>query len=137
VEKDHKTTDKYTDFILSRIAPFTDIPLVFTSVTSKQRVHKALEWTSKVFENRNRKIPTSTLNDTLLPFIQETPPPQVKGKFVRIKYITQLKMAYPAFAFFCNHPQYIKEPYKRFLTNKIRDNFEFTGSTVQIFFRKK
>jgi GTP-binding protein len=137
VEKDHKTTERFTEYILSRIAPYNDVPIVFTSVSTKQRIHKALEWTNKVYENRSRKIATSVLNEVLLPLIQDTPPPQVKGKFVKIKYITQLKTAYPSFVFFCNHPQYVKEPYKRFLANKIRENFEFTGSPVQVFLRKK
>jgi GTP-binding protein len=137
VEKDHKTTGHYTEAILARMSPFTDVEIVFTSVTNKQRIHKTLELTKVAFENRQRRISTSTLNEVLLPLIHATPPPQVKGKFVKIKYITQLKTAYPAFAFFCNHPQYVKEPYKRFLTNKIRENFEFTGAPVQIYLRKK
>jgi GTP-binding protein len=137
VEKDHKTTERYSEAILSKMAPFTDVELVYTSVTQKQRIHKTLERVKQAYDNRKRKIPTSTLNDTLLPLIRETPPPQVKGKFVKIKYITQLKTVYPAFAFFCNHPQYVKDPYKRFLSNKIRENFEFTGAPVQVYMRKK
>ena len=137
VEKDHKTTERFSAYILSKMAPYNDVPLVFTSVTQKQRIHKTLEWTKKVYENRSRKIPTSKLNEVLLPLIQDTPPPQVKGKFVKIKYITQLKTVFPSFAFFCNHPQYVKDPYRRFLSNKIRENFEFTGSPVQVFLRKK
>jgi GTP-binding protein len=137
VEKDHKTVDSFKEKILSRMAPLTDVPIIFTSVHNKQRVHKALEWTKTVYENRRRQIPTSKLNEILLPLIQATPPPQTKGKFVRIKYITQLKTASPAFAFFCNFPQYVKEPYERFLVNKIRENFEFTGAPVQVYLRKK
>ena len=119
------------------MAPFTDVPLVFTSVTNKQRIYKTLEWIGKVYENRKRRVPTSVLNETLLPIIKETPPPQVKGKFVRIKYVTQLKTGHPTFVFFCNFPQYIKEPYERFLINKIRESFEYTGSPVTVYFRKK
>jgi GTP-binding protein len=137
VEKDHKSMDKYKEYILSRMAPFTDVPLVFTSVTNKQRIYKAVEWAGKVYENCKRQIPTSVLNELLLPIIQQTPPPQLKGKFVKIKYITQLKTAFPSFAFFCNYPQYIKEPYERFISNKIREYFEFTGAPVQVFFRRK
>lgn len=137
VEKDHKTVESFKEFIYSKMAPYNDVPLVFTSVTNKQRIHKTLELTAKVYENRQRKVPTSTLNNVLLPIIQETPPPQVKGKFVKIKYITQLKTVSPTFAFFCNYPQYVKEPYERFLVNKIRENFEFTGAPVQVYFRKK
>jgi GTP-binding protein len=137
VEKDHKTIERFKDHILSRIAPFTDVPLIFTSVTNKQRIHKTLELANKVYENKTRQIPTSKLNEVLLPIIQDTPPPQVKGKYVKVKYITQLKTPFPSFAFFCNFPQYIKEPYERFVVNKIRENFEFTGVPVQVYFRRK
>jgi len=137
VEKDHKTIERFKDHILSRIAPFTDVPLIFTSVTNKQRIHKTLELANKVYENKTRQIPTSKLNEVLLPIIQDTPPPQVKGKYVKVKYITQLKTPFPSFALFCNFPQYIKEPYERFVVNKIRENFEFTGVPVQVYFRKK
>lgn len=137
VEKDNKTVNRFTEYILSRMAPFTDVPLVFTSVTNKQRIFKVLEVTKKVYENCKRQVPTSALNEILLPIIQDTPPPQLKGKYVKIKYITQLKTAFPSFAFFCNYPQYVREPYERFLSNKIRENFEFTGAPVQVYFRKK
>lgn len=137
VEKDEKTMKSFEKTILARIAPFVDVPIVFTSVPGKQRILKAMEMAKQVYDNRSRKISTAKLNDILLPIIQETPPPMYKGKAIRIKYITQLKIAYPAFVFFCNLPQYLKEPYKRFLENKIRENFEFTGVPIEIYFRKK
>ncbi|MBP6871420.1 MAG: ribosome biogenesis GTPase Der [Bacteroidales bacterium] len=137
VEKENNTMRDMEAFIKSRTAPFTDLPVVFTSVTSKQRIFKAMEWARRVYENKYRQVSTSKLNELLLPIIQATPPPQTKGKLVKIKYITQLKMHYPTFAFFCNTPQYIKEPYARFVENKLRENFEFTGVPIQIFFRQK
>lgn len=137
VEKDSASTKKFEAFIRSRTAPFTDIPIVFTSVTSKQRIFKAVEWAAKVVENRSRKVPTSKLNEVLLPIIAQSPPPQVRGKYIKIKYITQLKTATPSFVFFCNLPKDVKEPYMRFLENKIRENFEFTGVPIQLFFRNK
>lgn len=137
VEKSTNTMRDYEAFIKARTAPFTDIPVVFTSVTNKQRIFKAMEWARQVYENKQRQVSTSKLNEILLPIITATPPPQTKGKFVKIKYITQLKTAYPTFAFFCNTPQYIKDPYARFLENKLRENFNFTGVPVQIFFRQK
>jgi len=137
VEKGNNTMRDMEALIKSRTAPFTDIPVVFTSVTHKQRIFKAMEWALQVYENKNRQVGTSKLNDILLPIIEATPPPQTKGKLVKIKYITQLKMHYPTFAFFSNNPQYIKEPYARFLENKLRENFNFTGVPVQLFFRQK
>jgi GTP-binding protein len=137
VEKDTMTTKKFQEFILSRTAPFTDIPVVFTSVTQKQRIFKTIETASKVYENYRRKVPTSQLNEVMLPVIERTPPPQVRGKHIKIKYVTQLKTPFPSFAFFCNYPQDIREPYTRFVENKIRENFDFHGVPVQIFFRKK
>jgi GTPase len=136
-EKENNTMRDMEAFIKSRTAPFTDIPIVFTSVLNKQRIFKAMEWARQVYENKNQQIPTSKLNELLLPIIENTPPPQIKGKYVKIKYITQLKTHYPTFAFFCNMPQYIKEPYARFLENKLRDNFNLTGVPIQMFFRQK
>jgi len=136
-EKSNNTMRDMEAFIKARTAPFTDIPIVFTSVLTKQRIFKAMEWARQVYENKSRQVSTSKLNDLMLPIIEATPPPQTKGKFVKIKYITQLKTAYPTFAFFCNTPQYIKEPYARFLENKLRENFEFTGVPIQLFFRQK
>jgi GTP-binding protein len=137
VEKDHKSVEEFKQLITSRMAPFTDVPIVFTSVVNKQRIFKAIEWANKVYENCKRQIPTSKLNEVMLPIIEQTPPPQLKGKYVRIKYVTQLKTSFPSFAFFCNFPQYVKEPYERFVVNKIRENFDFTGAPVQVYFRRK
>jgi GTPase len=137
IEKDTKTTKEFEEKIRYKLAPFNDVPIVFTSVVEKQRIYKAVEAASKVYENKLKKIPTSKLNDVLLPIIEAFPPPAVKGKYVKIKYITQINGSSPMFAFFCNLPQYVKEPYKRFLENKLRANFDFTGVPVQIFFRQK
>jgi len=137
VEKDTHTTKKFEAELRESMAPFTDFPIVFTSATTKQRIHKAIEAALQVHENRNTKITTSKLNETLLPLIEKYPPPSTKGKFIKIKYITQLPTHSPTFAFFCNLPQYIKDPYKRFLENKIRDNWNFNGVQVNIILRKK
>lgn len=137
VEKDNQSVKKFTEVIHSKIAPFTDIPIVFTSVQDKQRVYKALEEALHVYQNRIKKIKTSELNDYLLPIIERTPPPTVKGKYVKVKYITQLPTHTPQFAFFCNLPKYINEPYKRFMENKIREQFDFTGVPINILFRSK
>jgi len=123
--------------IRERIAPLTDIPIIFTSVTTKQRVFKAMETALEVFRNRQQKISTSKLNQLLLPIIEKHPPPALKGKYIKIKYITQLPTHYPSFAFFCNLPQYIKEPYMRFLENQIRKQWNFSGVPMKIYFRKK
>lgn len=137
IEKDHKTHDQFVKQIKERIAPFTDVPIIFTSNVKKQRILKSLEEALKVYENRKKRIPTSKLNDVLLEYIEHYPPPSIKGKYIKIKYITQLPSQAPVFAFFCNLPQYIKDPYKRFLENKIRDNFDFSGVPLRLFFRKK
>ena len=137
IEKNNKTTKVFEDEIRQRLAPFSDVPIVFTSVTEKQRIFKAVEAAAKVFENKTKKIPTSKLNDILLPIIENYPPPALKGKYVKIKYITQINASSPMFAFFCNLPQYIKEPYKRFLENKLREHFDFSGVPIQIYFRQK
>ena len=135
--KDSNTMRDYTRALKSRLEPFDDVPVVFTSVLKMQRVMDVLDAVAKVAENYSRKIPTARLNETLLPLVEETPPPAWKGKYVKIKYVTQLPTAFPAFAFFCNLPQYIKEPYKRFLENKLRENFDLTGCPVQIYCRQK
>jgi GTP-binding protein len=137
VEKDNKSTSEFEEAIRARTAPFRDYPVLFISATSKQRIHKVLELITRVYENRRRKIQTSKLNDMMLQIIAATPPPSTKGKHIKVKYITQLPSAYPAFAFFCNLPQYVKEPYKRFVENRLRENFDFSGAPVKIFFRKK
>jgi len=137
IEKENNTSKIYKEQIKQKIAPFTDVPIIFTSVVNKQRIHKVLEEAKTVYDNRKKKISTAKLNEIMLEEIKNYPPPSVKGKFVKIKYITQLNTFYPAFAFFCNLPQYVKEPYKRFLENKLRYHFNFTGSPVQIYMRKK
>ncbi len=137
IEKDNKSTVTFEEAIKFRTAPFTDFPILFISATGKQRIHKILELIIKVNENRSRKVSTSQVNEVMLSIINSTPPPAVKGKHIKIKYITQLPTPYPSFAFFCNLPQYIPEPYKRFVENRLRENFEFTGSPINVFFRKK
>lgn len=137
VEKDHKTMLEYEEKIREQIAPFRDVPIIFTSTVNKQRIHKTLETTMEVYENRTQKIPTSKLNEIMLEIIGHTPPPSVKGKYIKIKYVQQLPTHAPAFAFFCNLPQYITDSYKRFLENRLRENFNFTGVPIKIFFRKK
>jgi GTP-binding protein len=117
--------------------PFVDVPIIFTSVTKKQRIIKTLEECRDVYHRMKNRISTSKLNEELLPIIKETPPPTVKGKQVRIKYITMLPTPFPAFVFFCNLPQYVKDPYKRFIENKLRSMYNFTGVPVQIYFREK
>lgn len=136
-EKETNSTKLYEEQIRERIAPFRDVPIVFTSVTEKQRILKAIEVAIQVYHNRDTKIPTSKLNDFFLPLIENMPPPAVKGKFVKIKYVTQLKIKIPTIIFFCNLPQYINEPYKRFLENKLRENFSFSGVPINLAFRKK
>ncbi len=136
-EKDSNTHLQFERLIRERTAPFTDIPVVFTSVINKQRIHKALEVSMKVYNQRKLKIATSKLNRDLLPLIEQQPPPAYKGKHVKIKYITQLPVAYPAFAIFCNHPKYVKDPYKRFIENRIRELYDFTGVPMEIYFREK
>jgi GTP-binding protein len=128
---------EYEEKIREQLAPFNDVPIIFTSTVEKQRIHKALETVMEVYENRTRKIPTSELNEVMQEIIMATPPPSVKGKYIRIKYIQQLPTHSPAFAFFCNLPQYIPDSYKRFLENRLRDEFMFTGVPLKIFFRKK
>jgi GTP-binding protein len=120
-----------------RIAPFTDVPIIFTSAVTKQRLQKVLEEAMRVYHNRIRKIPTSKLNEVMLKFIEDTPPPSVKGKYIKIKYATQLPTMAPSFAFFCNHPQYLREAYKRYLENRLRETYDFSGVPIQIFFREK
>ncbi len=137
VIKDNNTMKEYTEAIKSRLQPFNDVPVIFTSVIKKQRLMNVLEAAMEVYANYSRKIPTSALNEAMLPEIENWPPPAWKGKYIKIKYCTQLPTRSPAFAFFCNLPQYIKEPYKRFLENKLREHFPFTGCPVQIFVRQK
>lgn len=137
VEKDHKTSLAFEKLIKDKLAPFTDVPILFISALTKQRIFKAAETAISVFQNLRKRVPTHTLNEQLLPIIEVTPPPSKKGKYIRIKYVTQLKSKKPTFAFFCNLPQYINETYRRFLENQIREHFHFTGVPIQIVFKKK
>jgi GTP-binding protein len=136
-DKDSNTMKRMQEEIMSKIAPFNDIPIIFTSIINKQRLLNVLDAASKVYENRSRKIQTSKLNEVMLEEIENYPPPSVKGKYVKIKYVTQLPTPSPSFAFFCNLPQYVREDYRRFLENKLRKHFEFTGVPIQIYFRQK
>lgn len=136
-DKKTNTIKQYTERIKKAMEPFVDVPILFISVLNKQRIFKAIETAVEVYKNRSKKIKTRKLNDVMLPIIQHTPPPAYKDKYVKIKYITQLPTPYPQFAFFCNLPQYIRDPYKRFLENKLRENFDFTGVPITIFMRKK
>ena len=135
--KTSNTPKEYEAAIKKLTAPFVDFPVIFTSATEKTRILKAIETAQEVYNNRTKRIATRKLNDALLPIIEHTPPPANKGKYIKIKYITQMPLAYPAFAFFCNLPQYIKDPYKRFLENQMREKFDFKGVPITIFFRKK
>ncbi|HSN50038.1 MAG TPA: ribosome biogenesis GTPase Der [Bacteroidales bacterium] len=137
IEKETNTHKLFEESIREQIVPFQDVPIIFTSVVEKQRIYKAVESAVEVYKNRSKKISTSQLNDFFLPLIQETPPPAWKGKYIKIKYVTQLPMRYPAFVFFCNLPQYVRDPYKRFLENKLREKFNFTGVPFEIYFRQK
>jgi len=137
VDKDTHSVKAYTQKVKQAIEPFTDVPIIFMSVLNKQRIFKAIETAVDVYHNRSKRISTRKLNDTLLPIIQQTPPPAYKGKYVKIKYITQLPTPYPQFAFFCNLPQYVRDPYKRFLENQIREHFDYTGVPITIYMRKK
>ncbi len=136
-EKESNTMRDYTEALRRRIAPFDDVPIIFTSVTEKQRILNVLDAIADVSANYAQKIPTARLNEALLPVIEETPPPAWKGKYVKIKYITQLPTRFPSFAFFCNLPQYVKDPYKRFLENQLRSRFNFCGCPILIFIRQK
>ena len=137
IEKENNITTRFEKEIREKTAPFTDYPILFISAINKQRIHKVLELVEQVNQNRNRKISTSELNEVMLQVVKNNPPPALKGKYVKIKYVTQLPIYTPAFAFFCNLPQYVKEPYKRYLENRLREKYEFTGTPIRIFFRKK
>lgn len=137
IEKDTKTADTFKKDILDKLAPIDYIPMIFASVLTKQRIFQVIEKAVEVFNNKTKRVPTSELNDGMLPEIVHYPPPAIKGKHIQIKYITQVPGRSPAFAFFCNHPQYIQTSYQRFLENKLRDKFDFEGVPVRLFFRKK
>ncbi|KGN95695.1 GTP-binding protein Der [Porphyromonas sp. COT-108 OH2963] len=137
-DKSQKAIDYYQRVIRERMAPFTDFPILFISATNKQRIMKVLDTVQEVFNRRKKRISTAKLNEILLPIIEKTPPPATKGKYIKIKYITMLpQVSVPSFVFFCNLPQWVKEPYKRFLENKIRENWEFSGTPINIFMREK
>lgn len=135
--KSANTMKEFKAHVLDRIAPFTDVPIIFTSVIEKQRIHEVLKQAVEVYENRIKKISTSQLNKIMLPIIESSPPPSVKGKFIKIKFVSMLPTYKPTFVFYCNHPQYVKEQYKRFIENRLREHFNYTGVPIQIFFRKK
>lgn len=137
IEKDSNTHLHYREMVAEKIAPFNDVPIIFTSVLNKQRIYNVIETAIKVYENKTRKIMKSKLNDIMLPIVKETPPPVYKGKTIKIKYITQLNKDYPVFIFFCNLPQYIRDPYKRYVENKLRQNFDFKGVPLTLYFREK
>ncbi len=137
IEKGNNTMKEWREFLESRLAPFSDVPIIFTSALNKQRIMEVLQTALRVYENRNRRIPTSQFNDFILPIIEQTPPPSIKGKFIKIKYAMQLPSPTPSFAFFVNLPQYVRDNYRRFLENKIRENWDFSGIPMQIFFRQK
>jgi GTP-binding protein len=137
IEKDSKTSEKFKKEIMEKLAPIDYLPIVFASVLNKQRIFQVIEKAVLVYENKTKKVPTSKINDVLLPEIARYPPPAIKGKHIQIKYITQVNARFPSFAFFCNLPQYIQESYQRFLENKIRENFDFEGVPVRLIFKKK
>lgn len=137
IEKDHKTMGKIKDDMLERLGENKWIPIIFTSVLEKQRIFQAIELAVKVYENKTRRVPTSKLNDVMLPEIEKYPPPAWKGKYIKIKYVTQLPTKNPVFAFFCNLPQYIKSPYTRYLENRLRENFDFEGVPIKIIYKNK
>lgn len=137
VDKETNTMKEYEAQIRREMEPFTDVPIVFMSVLTKQRIFKAIETAVEVYNNRSKKIKTSELNEVMLPIIESYPPPAYKGKYVKIKFCMQLPTPQPQFAFFCNLPQYVKDPYKRYLENKLREEFDFTGVPVSVYFRKK
>ncbi|MGD9931162.1 MAG: ribosome biogenesis GTPase Der [Mangrovibacterium sp.] len=137
LEKDNHSVIEFTKMIHERIAPFVDVPIIFMSALTKQRIFKALETAVEVYQNRQKKVKTSELNDVLLASIEKYPPPALKGKYIKIKYVTQLPSPTPSFALFANLPQYVKEPYRRYIENQIREHFNFSGVPIQVFFRKK
>ena len=137
VEKENNTMKEWREFLEKKLAPFNDIPIIFTSVINKQRILEVLQQAIRVFNSRRRRIPTSELNDYILPIIEDYPPASTKGKYIRIKYATQLPTPTPQFAFFVNLPQYIKESYRRYIENKLRERWDFSGVPMQIYFRQK
>ena len=137
-EKDNIVIKTFENAIRNRLAPFTDFPIIFGSALTKQRILKVMDTAKMVYQNKKRKIPTHKLNEVMLPIIEKTPPPSNKGKYIKIKYVTQLpNTTVPSFVFFCNLPQWVKEPYRRFIENKMRENWNFTGTPINVFFREK
>ena len=137
VEKENNTAKAYEAAIRKEIEPFTDVPIIFVSALNKQRIYKAIETAVEVYNNRTKRIPTRQLNEVMLPIIENYPPPAIKGKYVKIKFCTQLPTPMPQFAFFANLPQYVKDPYRRFIENKLRENFDFKGVPIDVYFRQK
>ncbi len=137
IEKGNNTMKEWKEALAKRLAPFNDIPIIFTSALNKQRILDVLQTAIRVYQSRARRIPTSEFNDYMLPIIEETPPPSTKGKYIRIKYAMQLPTPTPQFVFFCNLPQYIRENYRRFLENHLREHWDFSGVPIQIYFRQK
>ena len=137
IEKSNNTMKEWKEALAKRLAPFNDIPIIFTSALNKQRILDVLQTAIRVYQSRARRIPTSEFNDYMLPIIEETPPPSTKGKYIRIKYAMQLPTPTPQFVFFCNLPQYIRENYRRFLENHLREHWDFSGVPIQIYFRQK
>ena len=137
IDKEKKSTKDFEKMIIEKISPFDDVPIIFISSLNKQRVFRSIEKAVEVYNNRKKRISTKDLNNYMLPLIQKYPPPSSKGKYIKIKFCNQLPTFHPQFIFFCNLPQYLRDPYKRFLENKLREKFDFSGSPIQIFFRKK
>ena len=137
VEKENNTAKQYEASIRKEIEPFTDVPILFVSALNKQRIYKAIETAVAVYNNRTKRIPTRKLNEVMLPIIENYPPPAIKGKYIKIKFCTQLPTPMPQFAFFANLPQYVKDPYRRFIENKLRENFDFNGVPIDVYFRQK
>ena len=137
VEKENNPAKEYEAVIRKEIEPFTDVPILFVSALNKQRIYKAIETAVAVYNNRTKRIPTRKLNEVMLPIIENYPPPAIKGKYVKIKFCTQLPTPMPQFAFFANLPQYVKDPYRRFIENKLRENFDFNGVPIDVYFRQK
>ena len=137
VEKENNTAKEYEAVIRKEIEPFTDVPILFVSALNKQRIYKAIETAVAVYNNRTKRIPTRKLNELMLPIIENYPPPAIKGKYIKIKFCTQLPTPMPQFAFFANLPQYVKDPYRRFIENKLRENFDFNGVPIDVYFRQK
>ena len=137
VEKENNTAKAYEAAIRKEIEHFTDVPIIFVSALNKQRIYKAIETAVEVYNNRTKRIPTRQLNEVMLPIIENYPPPAIKGKYVKIKFCTQLPTPMPQFAFFANLPQYVKDPYRRFIENKLRENFDFKGVPIDVYFRQK